>query len=656
MKHWFKTSVWAFPLVLFLILVALSALRINGSSIGVYHSVLYGNQSRDPDLLYGHPQTIRSDEWLVNTQENVAQSKAGYPKVNPYMGRGRDVSLQADVASKDWSTIFKPQNWSFMVLPLEQAFAFKWWLLMYGLMVSCYFFTLRILTDKKLFAILFALAAGLSPFALWWYQTSIFMGLAYGFLAIILGVRLLNGESVRFVKDKRTAVILQTLALGFIGACFGLILYPPFQIPIAIVVLAYLLGHLINKWQSKKADHRLLLKRVGYLVAAGAIAAIVGAAFVVSHRDTIHKLTSTLYPGHRLVESGGLNMLSLFDGFLMPVEQSDFRGTHFFTNQSEAANFIMLMPFLLLPGFLLAIREYKKKHQVDWVFLLMLLSGLVFLLRAFVPYGSTLYKPLLLDRVPNGRLVIGMGFVGFILFVYMVKKLAEAKIPKPHLTTWSLLYSISCFLVLLWTGAYVVEHYPLFLHSWPIVIGLAGAFTAIIVALLANRPLLAACFLLVFTLASGFRVMPIYRGLGFATDNKVAQAIDRVSAPGDRWATIDDIYFENIGYLAGRSSIGGMQIYPDIGLWRQAGGQKYDKVYNREGHAIFSDDPSLNEPLRLFQPNAYNVRFACTPFVTKYVNYALASHPLDYPCVKQVDTVKYPNVTFYLYKVTSVTQ
>ncbi len=656
MKHWLKTSVWAFPLVLFLILVALSALRISGSSIGVYHHVLYGNQSRDPNLLYGHPQAIRSDEWLVNTQENVAQSKAGYPKVNPYMGRGRDVSMQADVASKDWSTLFKPQNWSFMVLPLEQAFAFKWWLLMYALMVSCYFFTLRILTDKKLFAVLFALAAGLSPFALWWYQTSIFAGLAYGFLALILGLRLLNGEPVRFVKDKRASVILQTMALGFIGACFGLILYPPFQIPIAIVILAYLLGHLINKWQSKNSDHRLLLKRAGYLVAAGAIAAIVGAAFVVSHRDTIHKITSTLYPGHRIVHSGDLRLLSVLDSFLMPVEQSDFRAAHFFTNQSEASNFILLMPFLLVPAIALSIREYNRKRQIDWVFLMLQLCGLMFLARAFIPHGQLFYKLLLLDRVPNQRLIIGMGFVGFLLFIYMVKKLAEAKIPKPRLTTWSLLYGLSCFIVLIWTGAYVIEHYPLFLHSWPIVIGLAGAFTAIIVTLLANRPLLAVSFLLLFTMACGFRIVPLYRGLGFATNNKIAQAMDKVSGPNDRWVTIDDIYFENIGYLAGRSSIGGMQVYPDLGLWRQAGGKQYDKVYNREGHAVFSDDPALKEPFRLTQGDAYNVRFACTPFVEKYVQFALATHALDYPCIKQVDTVAYPNVTFYLYKVTPVTQ
>jgi hypothetical protein len=156
----------------------------------------------------------------------------------------------------------------------------------------------------------------------------------------------------------------------------------------------------------------------------------------------------------------------------------------------------------------------------------------------------------------------------------------------------------------------------------------------------------------VFSMASGFRIVPLYRGLGFGTHNKVAQAMDRVSSPGDRWATIDDIYFENFGYLAGRSSIGGMQIYPDVNLWRQASGIQYDKAYNREGHAIFSDDPTLNEPFRLVQPNLYSVRFACTPFVEKYVDYAVATHALNFPCIKQVDTVKYPNITFYLYKVT----
>lgn len=641
-----------FPLALLIILIVLSALRISGTSIGVYHNVLYGNESRDPDLLYGHPQTIRSDEWLVNTQENIAQSKAGYPKVDPYMGTGRDVSMQADVVSKDWSIIFKPQSWSFVALPLEQAFAFRWWLLMYALMVSCYFFCLRVLGDKKLFAILFAVSVGLSPFALWWYQTSIFMGLAYGFLAIILGIRLLDGEPVRFIKDKRLSTVLQISALGFIGACFGLIFYPPFQIPIAIVIIACLLGHLINKWRHEDIKHSVLMKRVSYLVASGALAGIVGIAFIASHHSTIHKLTSTLYPGHRLVDSGGLNALNVLDGFLMPLLQGQVRGTHFFINQSEAANFILLMPFLLIPGFMLAVREYKKKRQIDWVFLLSLLTGLMFLVRAFVPYGSILYKPLLLDRVPNSRLVIGMGFVGFLIFIYIVKKLSEAKIPQAKLRAPALVYSLACFVVLLGTGSYVISHYPLFIHNWFVVIVLAGCFTTIITALLVNQPLIAVSLLFIFTLMSSFKIVPLYRGLGFGTHNKVAQAMDKVSSPSDTWVTIDDIYYENIGYLAGRRSIGGMQIYPDVSLWRQAGGKQYDYVYNREGHAIFSDDPALNKPFRLIQADAYDVRFACTPFIEEHVNYALATHALSLPCVSQVDTVQYPDVTFYLYKVT----
>lgn len=122
-KKWFMTSVWLFPLAILVIIITLSALRISGSSIGYYHHILYGNQSKDSSLLYGQPRSIRSDEFLIGTQEIVGQSKSGFPKVDPYMDH--NVILQTEVPSKDWSAVFRPQNWSFFILPIENAFAFK---------------------------------------------------------------------------------------------------------------------------------------------------------------------------------------------------------------------------------------------------------------------------------------------------------------------------------------------------------------------------------------------------------------------------------------------------------------------------------------------------------------------------------------------------
>ncbi len=650
--RWSRRSVWTFPVILFVLLLLLTAFKINGSSVGVYHQALYGADSRDPDLLYGKPRVIRSDEWLSSTQFIASQTKNDLPAYNKDFGSGRDITLQSEIPYKEWSAAFKPQNWSFFVLPFEYAFAFKWWLLIYALVISCYFFVLRALHGKKAIAILLSLSLGLSPFVLWWYQTGVFAGLAYGFWIALLGARMLGGEQLPFVKNKRLSDGLQTAGLAFLLSSFGLILYPPFQIPIAIVLIAFLVGLILQKKFGEKLETRSLLRRLMLVGLSAVIAGIVGLAFITDHKSTIHSLSSTVYPGARTISSGDLNLLSVFDGFLMPYLQSDFHGGHFFTNQSEGANFILLLPFLLLPGFALIAYEWRRLRKIDWMLLAIQLCGLLFLLRAFVHHGNFFYKLLLLQKVPNNRLIIGMGFVGILQVVYIIKKLADLKLSKRRLTMPALLYGFSCFIVTLWTAAYTKEHYPLAVGRWATLIVLALIFVSIIVALLARRTVLALSLLLVFSIGSSYQIIPLYRGLGFDARSAVADHMDAISKPTDSWATADIPLFQNMGLLAGRRSITGTQLYPDLNFWRQVGGSQYDKVYNREGHAMLTTDPAVTAPIQLVAQNAYEVKFDCSSqFIHKNINFVLSIQPLHYSCAEPAGTVVYPKLTVYFYKV-----
>src|SRR5262245_55415239 len=107
----------------------------------MYHQILNGN-TPDQNLLYGHPQAIRSDEWLVQTPFTAAQSKVDYPLVNPNIGAGFDTSIILDLPHREWTALFRPENFAFFVLPLENAFAFKWWFVSYLLVMAVYALTL----------------------------------------------------------------------------------------------------------------------------------------------------------------------------------------------------------------------------------------------------------------------------------------------------------------------------------------------------------------------------------------------------------------------------------------------------------------------------------------------------------------------------------
>ncbi len=650
---WVKTSIWAFPLALFLVLVVLTSLRLSGTSVGMYYSNLYGSHAKDPNLIWGHPRAIRSDEWLAGSQMTVSQSKNGYPRFNKDFGSGRDVSLAGEIPSKDWSTIFKPQNWSFMILPLEFAFAFKWWLLMFLLILSVYFFVLRVFPGQKVFAILIGIAIGLSPFSMWWYQTGSFLTLAWGFFILIMFLRLINGEQVPFVKNKLLSDALHVIGLSFLLGCFGFIFYPPFQISVALVIGFFILGYTLQKLISEKFNWADLAKRLGLVLIATVVTAVIGLTFVATHRGPINGLNQSLYPGHRRIDGGALKLLNVFDSYVMPVQQSDFRGGHFIYNQSEASNFILLLPFLLIPGFAVIWLDWRKHKKIDFILLSLQICALLMFIRVFTKLGGPLFNLLLLDRVPSVRLIIGMGFLGILQMLYLIKKINTLKIKPRQLYTWALGYGLACLAVLLMISAYIMHHYPLFLHNPIIISGLAIAFTVLIIALLSGHKMLFAICFLMFTLASSFKIIPLYRGLGFLTHSNLVQRMEAISSPKDSWVTVGDDagVYENFGWLAGRRSLSGAQLYPDLNFWKQLAGQKYEYIYNREGHAFFSDSPNFTVPIDKVSSDSFKVKFKCSSFILKNIQYALSVHPLTEQCVSLKEKISYPQTDFYLYKV-----
>lgn len=650
---WLRTSVWAFPLVLFIIVCILSVLRISGTSSGMYHNALYGMERNDPNLVANNPRLIRSDEWLSMTQVITSQEKNGFPRFNEDLGSGRDVSLQPEVPYIDWFMFFRPQNLSFFVMPLEYAFAFKWWFLAYSLIVSCYFFILRILPRKKPTSILISLAFGMSPFLFWWYQTAGFAPLAYGFLIVILFLRIINNEKIPLIKRKNITTALYVAALVFLLTSFALILYPPFQIPVVLGVGAFIIGTILNKKINGNLTFKSIARRLvpffaGLIISVGLIG-----VFIVTRQNVLEAISNTAYPGARVISSGDLPMLGVFDSFLMPLLQSDFRGANYYTNQSEASNFILLLPFLLIPGFVILIREFAKERKLDWTLLAIQITGLLFLLRAFVPFGDTLYKLLLLHKVPNNRLLIGLGFVGIIQLVYIIKHISASNVSRKLLALLAGSYSLTCFVALLWTGSFATLKYPQMTQGMELVVILASVFSLIIFLYLANKPLLASVLLLGFTIASSYKILPLYQGLGFNASNALVQKIDEISEPNDTWATVDSPLFQNVSLLADRRTLTGVIIYPDVSYWDGLSDQSYDTIFNRQGHAFLTDDDKQAEPVKLIQNNTYQIKFSCdNNFLTSEIQFLLATEEIDTNCTKLRETVTYPKITVYMYEIT----
>lgn len=666
-----RQSIYTFPLVVLAAFFVLTAMNINGSSIGTYHSIVYGTNTKDPDLLYGHPRNIRSDEYLAGTPLTTLQYKTGFPKFNKALGSGRNVALLPDVPTSNWTTLFRPQNWSFFVLPFEYAFAFRWWLGPVLVIIAAYFFCLRTLKDKKL-AILLSTAFGISPFLLWWYQSTLFIPMAYSFLLLLIGMRIIKQEKVPFLKSAAMANIFYVLALSYIGASFILFLYPPFLIPLLIVVTAFLVGYLLNeRFTNRTVSTKSALRRLGLMLLPVLIIAPIIALFTLENIDIIHAVASSEYPGHRTVQSGGMPyspLFPIFGSYLVPFLQSGVRAVHYYTNQSEASNFILLLPFLIIPGIYLQIDQYRKSKTINFVFLSIQLVAIMFLLRISVHFGDGFYNLMLLDKVPHNRLLAGVGLVGFLQLMYMYKLLPDLKIRAHLRSVLAIAYGVACLVILLLFAVYARSKYPLFLDDlrYPAII-LAVAFTCILTVLLAKKYLLSAYLLLGFTCISSFAIIPLYRGLGFLKHSEIVKKIESVSGPTDHWAVVDNFTFENLPWAAGRGLINGVQIYSDIDFWRQLDttGQ-FEHVYNRQAHALFVSNTvepnkyfrgsfaTISKDIEIVKGNVFKVKFACSKFIYNNVDYVLTTHKPGLPCLTLVDKVDYPELSFYIYKIKQV--
>lgn len=637
-----------FPLIALLIFIVFVTFRVSGTSIGIYYDYLYGSSSKDPSLIFGKPQGIRSDEWLVGTQLTIAQASDNFAVNNENYSEPKNLGIITDTPYAEWSVIFKPQNYMFFLLPVEFAFAFKWWFLFLVLIVGSYYFALKINKQKIILSILASIIISFSPFVFWWFQTATIAPLAYGFLIMLISMSIIDNKRLKLLSKKIRPLysyIIKSLALAFVLVAFALVLYPPFQIPVAIVVAAFVLGYLINnrKGWAGKDWRRTIFTFLGAGVVAGSICGI----FILTHSNEIHAITNTAYPGKRVVTSGGFDAKTLLVTYLQPQLQRASRGAHYIQNQSESANFIVLPLFFMIPAAAVIMWLYIKRRRIEWILVCLLGCSLIFLAHLFLPIPVELTKLFFLQLVPPSRLFIGLGLLGFIMMIYLITVLSkEIKLTR-KLIIASTLYALIYTLVVVIAGFKVMALYPEFISSKLLIIGLALIPSLAFLLLLVGRHRLGLAILALFSLVSVVFIHPLYIGLGPIYKGEVSQRIDSLSKETDTWATAEDVFLENLPQMSDRDAITGVNPYPSLNFWKQFSNQEF--IYNRYAHIILSSNDTSD--LTLVHPDLFAVSLSCDRKIRQEIDFVLSVNPLTNACYQLIDQVVYPAKTFYFYKV-----
>lgn len=646
-------KVWVFPLLILAVITILTCLKISGTSVGMYHEKLYGD-AKDASLILNQPRAIRSDEWGVNTPYVVSQVQQGFPVTNIAPGNGQDIALTFDAPVGDWSLLFKPQNLPFYVLPLENAFALKWWLLAAFVLLATYAFILTLLPRRYLLASLISIGFFLSPFIHWWYQSGTILPIAYGLLIAAVAISIIKANW----KTQRLKLTRYMGALMYLFTCYAFLLYVPFILPIALVIGVFLLGYFLNYQRNARLSWREVWKKLALIGLPLLAALCLAILYVKSHAVVLEALSQSVYPGQRTVSAGGYTLQQLFGGYFNMQLQEDAKAVHYELNQSEASGFMLLFP-LLTPFF---IYHWRKTKQIDWR--VILLGGLftLFCLYLFVPFTEPLFNLLQLTRVPHNRLLIGIGVLNLLLIAVAVEQLATYKKALP--SKLAIASSLLSFVVALSIGLLFKITYDGYLESLPKILAIS-AVVAVVVWLLLQRYLKTAFALLaIFSFVSVMAINPLYQGLGILTNSPLISSIKELGSHHDnKWVVDDSVAFlETLPAVAGAGSLSGVYAYPQLNVWKSLGTDADTKaVYNRYAHVFFSietiNKPDATQGAYLNPPalDAFKVTAdPCSTFLKEQnVRYILTGKDIVSECAQKISEIPYPLTMLSIYKLTN---
>lgn len=642
-------TLWAvlwFPLVTFAGMLVLVALGISGSSTGVLHS-LFGT-GPDPDLLSGAPRPIRSDEWLVQSGWALSQVRQGFPAVNGTFPGGMDATLLNDLPSTDWSTVFRPHVWGFLVLPLDQGFALRWWLPGWSVLAGAYAFAVTMLPRHRIASAMAAVAVLFSPLLQWSWMPTTLWPLAFGFVAMTSVWWALHGGSSRgkWVWSALAAWSAVTMIMS---------IYVPYMVASAVAVGAFAIGAVLVS----RREHGLsaTLRNLVPLGVCAGVALVVTALWVYTRRESVAAILGTVYPGARLEPTGSLELSDFVSVLGAPWSSSFVNGVTgaLGANATEGAAPFMLALFLLVP--LLAIAVDRVHRTVDWVAVATIAAAAVVVGFWLVPGWDSAAHLLLLDRSPPQRLRMSLLLLGVVAFALV----ARAQLRRPA-SRVPLVAAVITVLVTVGLNVWVwlqlrAQDDPVLSSSWRVDWKVTVGLLVLVVVLLMLRWItLAAVVLAAVSLLVAGRVNPLYRGVYDLAETNVGRAVTSVDAgqPGV-WLGVTGRLPMAVLMESGVDAFNGIQTYPPDRMWQAidpAG--TYEPQWNRLGHVIWAlepGEPRLSNPhpdviLGTFDP--------CSSFARQHVDYVLSDAEVASSCLVPVTSTTDGPFGAWIYRVAEV--
>lgn len=473
--HWIACAVLAL-----IVLVYVGNAWTPSSYAVVLHSLGIDEQ---PTL--GTAQKIRSDEYSVQTphfQIAVLSGLTDTEQVSPY-----HESMKSFMAfpTKDWSVLFKPQLWGFLVLPADYAYSLYFAVLAMAFLVGWWFFFRHLGIDTR-YALLGALLLFFSHYIQVWWTTN---AASFAFAPWV---------AIAFMRPSsfavRTLFVLYATAVWLFG-----LLYPPFLYGMALVIAAAILALRPDTLRVKN-------------ILAGLFGGLVAGALVFYYmHDIVEIMRNTVYPGKRSV-AGGVTPFRQVAATVLPyINTLQFDPTPVNAdaiNECEAGTVSSFLALLVL-----CFADYRT--LLDCVRVqrraLAIFSAAAIFCAAWMllPIPAAVGHLVLLDMVPPRRLLLAFGFLVHIALLALLPRLRWA-VTAPRLVSFVACVGLSFLLA---KGQLPVS---LLLQNWFDLLIIVLAFAAIATARYLKRPKALGLLLLAAAAACN--------GMTFGTFNPVQSA------------------------------------------------------------------------------------------------------------------------------------
>ena len=639
--------------VLFLGLVAVN---VNGSSMAVLGGKGYRS---DPALVAGQPRPIRVDEFGIETPLAVSAARQGFPGT---MDVGLSATPQTAVAhgapSWDWSEVFRPQDWGYLVLGPARGLAVHWWfplLLALGGMVAL---LTALGVGARLTAAL-AVVATFTPNAAWWSSPT--PALVVGYSALVGACLLL---AVRTPDWRRAA--LAGVGAGVATVCLALVLYPPWAVGAALVIAGLVVGEAIERRASWRS-----------LVAGGVTTLVVAlpvlGLWYLANRTAIQAVLATYYPGGRVSRPGEAHLSVLIDAPLNPMFSgargdtlASVAGPDGYTNLSEVSASWLPLPLLVVVVLVAVLRwlnvrarsvvateaavaddseSAPRRAATPYALWGVALAALVLLAWGLLPLPSWT-GALVLGRIPGARITVALGMAA-VLLVALVVRLPESRSRAVESTLWA-----AAFVVTIGTTVWSAFQFPWDTSGAAVAALALGAVVALgFTAVASGRSARWGGLLLaVFAVWSWALVNPLQHGLGILDRSAVVRTMKSISAndPGMRVLVVDDASVPLVR-AAGVQVVSGVTFFPEAErMQRLAPTQK--RLWNNYAQYVWKVVPGT-QGVVIEQVRGTLMQISADPCSSEIkalgAKVVVSGKPLTLPCLTEVQHTTSPRAYFY---------